>query len=521
MIQDRRLLKHYLKLLEYEEALLRAEEDLVGFAEFTMPHAKFPDDPAKTRYIVADHHRFMGNLLMDVERGDRRKVIMNLPPRHGKSELGTKRFAAFCSGRHPEKDIIVATYNEKFALDFGKEVRDIIQSQRFKQVFPDYRLTATGSDQLRTAEGGNIYFLGRRSSTTGRGGNIIIVDDPTKDDKEVRYQTFRDDVWQWFTQTLLTRRHDDKAAVILTQTRWHEDDLVGRITDPMNPSYSQEFADGFEFINLPAIAIEDDPFGREPGEPLWPGRFGIDYLAEMRSANSLSFASLYQGDPTPDDGVYYTKDGIFEYDTRADLPENLRIYAVSDHAVTMGNQNDPSCLVPFGIDEAGTAWILPDIVWRRMGADETVEEMLSIMEAKKPIFWYAEKGHISKAIGPFLKKRMQETGIYTPVIEEQPVGDKLQRSHSARARASQGKIMFPSFAPWWPRAKTELLKFPNGRFDDFVDCVSMIGIKLSVHTAPGKVQVTKKYAEGSYGAMLRQFREQDRKRDADDANAGW
>lgn len=520
---DRELLalnERYLELLDYEAALRDAEDDLLSFAKITMPNIRRPDDPTDSKYIPGRHHVLMADVMMQVERGEERKVIINTAPRHGKTELCTKRFVAWFSARNPDKDIIVATYNEKFAQDFAKDVRDIIASKRFQQVFPEYYLTQQSNEQLRTYAGGDIFFLGRRSSTTGRGGDLIVVDDPTKDDKEIKYATFREDCWQWFTQTLLTRRHNDKAAIVVSQTRWHEDDIVGRISDKTNPAYSRKFADGFKIINLPAIAEEDDPLNRNPGEALWPERFGIEYLEEMREANSTSFSALYQCNPTPMDGVFYTAEELYEYDN-SELPTNLRMFVVSDHAVGTAAINDPSVLMPFGIDENGIAWVMPEVIWRRMNSNETVEEMLRIISDYSPIFWYAEKGHISKAIGPFLQKRMQETGVYCPIIEEHPVGDKVQRATSARARCAQGKIRFPKNAPWWGKAKAELLKFPNGRFDDFVDAVSMIGLKLTTHTAPGSARVEQRDKPGTFGHLLKQFREQDRKAKAKRDRAGW
>lgn len=507
-------------LLKYEERLLHAEEDLLAFAEVTMMDPRKPNDIFATRYLASRHHRMMAEVMMEIEAGERNKTILNLPPRHGKSELCTKRMSAWFIGRNPHLDVIIATYNEKFATDFGKEVREIIQSPRFKQIFPDLEIETASQDHIRTKQGGNIYFLGRRSPTTGRGADLILVDDPTKDDREVKYSTFREDCWQWFTQTLLTRRHTDKAAIVVTQTRWHEDDIVGRITDANNPSYSEKFSKGFNIINLPAIAENDDALNRKPGEALWPERFGIEYLEEMREANAMSFAALYQCDPTPEDGVYFRDEELHEYD-REQLPSNLRIYAVSDHAVATQNHNDASCLVPFGVDENGVAWLMPQIVWRRMDAQETVDEMIQIIRSQNPIFWYAEKGHISKAIGPFLKKRMEEEGVYCPIIEEQPIADKVQRAQSGRARCAQGKIMFPKFAPWWPRAKAQLLKFPNARFDDFVDVISMIGLRLNTHTSPGLARVETGPKAGTFGHLLREFRNDARMEQAARDAAGW
>lgn len=512
--------RRYLNFLEYELALQEAEEDLIRFAEVTMPVLRFPDDPHKTTYVAAKHHRIMARKMMQVERGESRKVIINTGPRHGKTEICTRRFTAWLSGRNPDKDIIVATYNEKFAQNFGKEVSDIISSQRFKQIFPEYSLTRDNNEHKTTHAGGDLFFLGRQSTTTGRGADVIIVDDPTKNEKEVKTQEFRDGVWEWFTQTLLTRRHTDKAAIVVSQTRWHEDDIVGRISDKSNPAYSAKFAKGFEIIDLPCIAVENDPMGRKVGEPLWPERFGLEYLEEMQEANPTAFSALYQCDPTPEDGVFFSPEEIHEYE-RSELPQSLKWYVVSDHAVSTKSLNDLSCLVPFGVDETGTAWVSPNITWKRMDSQDAVEAMLEIIREMRPMFWYAERDHISKAIGPFLKKRMKEEGVYCPIVEEHPVNDKVQRAQSGRARCAQGRIMFPKFAPWWQKAKSEMLKFPNGRFDDFVDCVSMIGLKLGSHVSAGVIQKKKRYEPGTYGHLLEQFRRQDDEEGFRKAMRGW
>lgn len=513
-------LLRYEKLLEYELAILGAQDRLLDFAKFTSPAKRFPNDPAKSEFMPARHLEILADLIESIERREIMKAIVNMPPRHGKTETGTKKANAWISGRKPEWDLLTATYGDSFARDFGLAVKSIIQSQRFRQVFPDYFLTKENPGELRNHLGKALFFLGRRSPTTGRGGDLILVDDPTKDDREVRYITYRDDVWEWFTQTLLTRRHHDQAPILVTQTRWHEDDIVGRITDPTNPKYSKEFGDGWTIVNLPAIAEEDDPMGRRPGEALWPERFGIKYLEELRAANPVAFSSLYQSDPAPAEGVFYQAEDLHTYE-RGELPEGMRFYGASDHAVSIDAQNDPTCMGIFGICPKGNAYIMPDLVWRRIQADEAVEQMIRLMRAHSPLWWYAERGHISRAIGPFLKKRMQEEGIFCPIAEDQPVADKMQRAHSARARAAQGRILFPAFAEWWPRAKNELLKFPNGRHDDFVDMLSIIGMKLQSHisgTAPVKSTAPK---PGTFGELKAQWAAQDRGAAARKARAGW
>lgn len=513
-------LKRYLGLLEYELALQEAEDDLIRFAEVTMPLEKRMDDTSKTKYDAAEHHRFMAGLMEDVDKGKSRKVIINTAPRHGKSEICTRRFAAWYTGRHPERDIIIATYNAKFAEEFGAEVREIIRSQRFRQIFPNYAIGKFAVDHMTNKDGGNLYFLGRRSAITGRGGDLIIVDDPTKDDKEAQSPEFREDLWQWFTQTLLTRRHSDQSALVVTQTRWNEDDIPGRLTDESNPVYSAKLREGFEVFNIAAIAGDDDPMGRKPGDPLWPSRFGLKYLEEMREANPRAFSALYLSDPVPDSGVFYQKEGIFEYEA-AELPDNLQIYVASDHAVSTKNINDRTCILPYGVCERGDAYLFPDIVWERIGSDRAVEMMIDIIKRHSPIFWYAEKGQINKSIGPFLEKRMKEEGVYCPMITDARTIDKVQYAHSARARCAQGKIRFPRWAPWWQNAKTEMLKFPNARFDDFVDTLSIIGMKMNQNPGPGANLVKQQSKEGTFGALKEQFARQDRDTRTRSSRSGW
>ena len=513
-------LKKYLALLEYELALQEAEDDLIRFSEVTMPIEKHMGDPAKTKYKAADHHRFMASLAHRAEAGDLLKGLLRTAPRHGKTELMTLRFAAWLSGRHPDKDIIVASYNSKFAEDLGGQVKEILKSQRFRQIFPEYRLDKEAVDHISNTQGGNLYFIGRDSTVTGRGGDFLLLDDPIKNDSDARSGDFREKLWQWFTQTFLTRRHTDKSVVIVTGTQWHEDDLFGRLTDPSNPSYSAKLAAGFEDIQLPVFAQDNDPLGRRPGEVLWPQRFSKSYLEEMQEANANAFSALYLCNPVPSKGAFYQLDGIFEYDSH-ELPERLTMYVASDFAVATKNLNDRTCILPYGVDDRGDAWIMPKITWERIPSDQAVERAIDTIKSYKPTFWYCEKGQLIRSIGPFITKRMEEEGVYCPFITDQRTQDKVAYAHTARNRAAQGRIRFPRFAPWWPDAKTEMLRFPNARFDDFVDTLSIIGMKLNQYTGPGANLVKKQSAIGTWGHMKEQFNRADREAQAGRAKAGW
>ena len=158
--------------------------------------------------------------------------------------------------------------------------------------------------------------------------------------------------------------------------------------------------------------------------------------------------------------------------------DELKFYVASDHAVSTQQNRDKTCLLVVAVDKEDNIWVMPDIYWKRAPTDEVVEAMLHTMKHYKPVFWWAERGHISKSIGPFLRKRMLETRTYAAVIEVTPTQDKVARAQPIHARMAMGKIYFPAFAKWWGDARNELLKFPQGLHDDFVDALAYIGMGL-------------------------------------------
>jgi predicted phage terminase large subunit-like protein len=277
------------------------------------------------------------------------------------------------------------------------------------------------------------------------------------------------------------------ASIVIVQTRWHEDDLIGRLTDPTNPHYSDEEAAKWKIINLPALAEEDDPLGREPGELLWPERFDLEFMEAQRRLDGRGFAALYQGKPTPEDGDLFQRDTLVYYN-RKEVPDDLRIYAASDHAVgTDKTRNDATCLLVVGVDKNDDIYLL-DCWWEKQPTDKTINAMLELMKKHKPLIWWAEKGHISKSIGPFLRKRMAEEKVYCRIEEVTPVHNKVQRAQSIMGRMAMKKVMFPKAAPWTQKAVDELLKFPNSRHDDFVDTIAWIGMGLARFATPGGIR---------------------------------
>lgn len=393
------------------------------------------------------------------------------------TQLATKGLAAWASGLHPEWDIGIASYSDTMATDFGADIRAFITSAPHRQAFPGYRLRKGGGakDNIQTEAGGRLVAVGRGGALTGRGMCLGLGDDLFKDHEEARSPAIRDAAWHWFVKVFMTRRMGPKL-VMLTMTRWHSDDVIGRLTDPKNPNYNEDEARNWMIIRLPAIAEHEDPLGREPGEALWPERYDLDFLASQQRLDALGFAALYQQRPTVADGVLFRRENIRRYHPH-ELPEDLRFYCASDHAVGTKQRNDPSCFGKAGVDRQDNLW-LTDLFWQRVPTDRAVEAMLTMAGGNaRPLLWWAEAGHISKSIGPFLRKRMLETGQYINIVEINPTVDKEQRAQSIAARVAMGKVLIPH-GHIWDQMVEEMLEFPNGLHDDAVDMLSLFGMGL-------------------------------------------
>jgi len=460
--------------------LKKARDSLIDFARMSMPDPSDPDDTELSRYKAAAHHEIIAGALERVESGEWLRLIITIPPRHGKSELASKRFPAWFMGRNPYMSIILASHTASLAEDFGKEVREQMKSPFYQQVFPGCRLRRGGaaSDRIQTSEGGTAVFVGKGGTLTGRGADCLLIDDIVSDREEADSPTQRNKMWSWFTQVAMSRLMSVGGRVVIIMTRWHEDDIVGRLIDPDNPYYNPEEAKNWRVLHLPAIAGKNDVLGRKEGDALWPDRFSADYLLSARRLDPRGFEALYQGNPAPEEGNFFKAEHIKTY-LPHDLPRELRYYVASDHAVSTEQNRDLTACVVVGVDQNGTMWVLPEIFWRQADTDDVVDGMIDLMRSYHPLYWWAEKGHISKSIGPFLRKRMDEERVYVNLVEVVPAKDKVTRAQAIQARMAMGKVRFPGFAYWWPEAQQELLKFPHGKHDDFVDALAHLGRELT------------------------------------------
>ena len=480
-----------------------ARDNLIDFIELTMPDPNAPDDPDKSMYSTQLLHRLIAEHLEQVERGEIMRLAISVPPQFGKSELTSRKFPAWFTGKNPTKNIIFGTYSQDFAEDFGAEVRSNIQNPVYHKIFPDVELQSDtkSKSHMKTNKGGKLNFIGRGGAGSGKPADLAIIDDPIKDDIEAQSDTIRAQMWQWFTKVIVARCHK-KSAIVIIHTRWHEDDLIGRLMDPGHPDYDAEMAADWTYLHIPAVlepssvatllGVDPQPqtearvlqaFGSGPITSLWPDKFSLEHLATVKKLNPAGFEALYQGAPSPDDGEYFKRDWFVPYSRASDVPRNIRIYAASDHALSLKKGADSTVLGCVGIDEQDEIWVLPDLVWARMETPETVEAMLAMMKRRKPMLWWAEGDIIKKAFGPFLRRRQREEKIYCTVTSLPLHGDKKVRARAIQGMASMGIIHVPVFAPWWEKAQNELLKFPNGAHDDFVDWFAWIGLGLDTEVS--------------------------------------
>jgi phage terminase large subunit-like protein len=243
------------------------------------------------RWRPARHLLYLADRLMAAERRELTRLIVTMPPQHGKSWTTSQHYPAWYLGRHPEHSVITAAYNETKALDFGLSVKDQVNDPLFRLVFPDLGVRRDSNSALKftTGQGGSYFAVGRGGSATGRRADLFIVDDPYKDEEEVRSDAVRRQIRSWWSKVIYTRLAPG-AIVIVIHTRWDEDDLIGWLL-------TEHGEEGWCVINLPAIAEENDLLGRRAGEPLWPERYPLAELDKRRMNDPLAFQALYQQRP--------------------------------------------------------------------------------------------------------------------------------------------------------------------------------------------------------------------------------
>lgn len=488
-----------------EKKIRAARENLRDFIEYCMPDPDHYDDYLMSRYDCHPHHQLLIDMFMEISAGDLLRGAVSIPPQHGKTTVFAHYGLAWHAGRNTEKKIIYGTYSEPRAGIVGAAVRNIMDSDRFRDVFPDFEIRKGESSKFQIGYGreGSMMFVGRGSGASGNPCDLFVIDDPYKSRMEARSKQVRAIVWDWYC-SVVEARCPAATPVAIIHTRWNDDDLIGRLCDPEHPEFSAEDNDEFRYMNVPAILdrsfLLSNPelseklglSSLQPGEEraLWPtekyrngkeektrDKWPLSLLYKIRRKNPQSFSAVFMGQPIPPDGDFYKMNMINGYQP-GQLPSHLRNYGASDHAVSTTRRADKTVIGCAGVDAHGHLWIYADLFWDKVETPTQVDEIAKKIKKHRPFRWWAEGDHIKKAIGPFLKKMLKKHRLFSTTLVELPkAGDKLIKSESILAMAQMGMLHLPAFAPWYKDAVSQMLRFDGseGRPDDFCDFLANLG----------------------------------------------
>lgn len=448
--------------LEQQAAAILAREDFYFFSRYMFLRRK------GFKWLKAPHHKIVCDALTKVYKGEIKRLIINIPPRYSKTEL-ILNWVAWCLGKCPDSEFIMTSYASQLASNNSWQAREIVLHEAYAEIFPDCRLRSDSSakHEWRTEAGGIVYATGAGGTITGYGagkhregfGGAILVDDPHKAD-EAKSEVMRQNVIDWFQNTLESRKNDPKnTPIILIMQRLHEDDLSGFL---LNGGNGEEW----EHISLPAICeSESDLLGRALNEPLWPDKHTLEMLRSMQESNQYIFAGQYQQRPAPLDGGLFKPDQLKIVDA---IPaEPIKWVRGWDFASTI----DGDWTVGLKLGRLpDNRFIIADLIRMRCGPEERDAAIKNVAaldgrECKQSI--PQDPGQAGKTQVLYLTKALAG---YT-VLSSPETGNKETRAEPVAAQMNVGNVMMLR-ADWNKPFIDELRSFPNGSYDDQVDGLS-------------------------------------------------
>lgn len=433
------------------EQIATLRSDLLEFADHMFAARKGGE------FIRAPHHATVASALERIVIGASNRLIINIPPRSGKTELAVKNFMAWAMGNWPDSEFIHASYSKRLATTNTWETRAIMQHEAYAEIFgpPQFRDDSNAKDEFRTAQGGIVYATGADGTITGYGagkmrdtfGGAIVIDDPHKAG-EGNSDIMRQNVIDWFGTTIESRKNRPDTPIIVIMQRLHEMDLTGWLLSGGN-------GEQWDHVNIPA-RLDD-------GASFWPEQFPQDMLDTMERTKPYVFAGQYMQRPAPIGGGIF-KDAWWQYYTIAPEIEWRAIYA--DTAQKTGQQNDYSVFQLWGRSKTGQAY-LQDMIRGKWEAPEL------LVQARA--FWHKHRAGVplrkmaieDKVSGTGLIQTLKREGI--PVVAIQRDRDKVTRAYDAAPLIQSGNVYLPQGAPWLSDLLAEATAFPNAAHDDIID----------------------------------------------------
>ena len=430
-------------------------------------------------WTLARHLSVIDEKLMAVAGGDIKRLMLCVPPRHGKSELVSHYFPAWYVGLFPDRRVILTSYEADFAASWGRKARDALIE--FGSVF-GVRVNRDSAAANRWdiyGRAGGMDTAGVGGPITGKGANVLIIDDPVKNAEEANSVVMRDKLWDWYRTTAYTRL-EPGGAVILIMTRWHPDDLAGKLLKQMESG-----GERWEVVSLPAIAEDGDPLERKPGQALWPERFNEEELAGTKKAVSPYWWSAeYQQRPIPREGTLFQRDWFGEPIT--DYPTDVTLVRYWDPAATKEGDYTAGALVG---EKDGIYYVvnMQRVRTRPAGVEQLIRQTAERDRERGDvaIFMEQEPGSSGVSMIDNYARKVLNGFSFTG---DKASGSKVMRAHPASSAAELGNIKLVQGA-WIPAFLDEAEVFPHGEHDDQIDALSGAIAMLTAETQKSRVPI--------------------------------
>lgn len=404
-------------------------------------------------YRTPPHIELLASKLEAVNRGEIKRLMVAMPPRHGKSNLCSELFPSWYLGHNPQNQVMFTTYGQDLADGFGRKVRNALADERHVRSFPGSELAqdSRSAQRFNTTAGGVYYAVGAGGAVTGRGANLLLIDDPLKSREEADSKLIRDKLWDWYASTAYTRLMPG-GAVVLVQTRWHEDDLAGRLLNGHEK---------WEVLELPALAEPGDALGRGVGEALWPDQYNAEALQTIRSTiGEREFVALYQQHPSALEGAMFKRQWLH----RANPPKaGLQVAMGVDLALSTKTSADYTAIAVMGKDEFGKLYVL-DAIRERVDFPGALQLIRQVADKWSPKAIAIEQVAFQAVV---VQELLRQTTL--PIKGVRPDKDKVTRAQPLALRYEQGLVFHTDLPSWF---EDELLSFPQGAHDDGVDALA-------------------------------------------------
>lgn len=462
-------------------------------------------------WVHADICRRLERFMRQVERGEEPRLLLMCPPRSGKSEIGSRHFAPWMLGQHPDWEIIAASHTSSLSMSFSRYIRDLMRNPAYGAVFPDAVLdpSSQSTENWNLTRGGGYLAAGVGTGITGRGAHVLLLDDLVKDIEAADSITIRDNTWEWYLSTAYTRLAPG-GGVIGIMTWWSADDWAGRIQEAMNAGDG----DKFEIVRYPAIneygdeyVLEDDtiteiqpgrlvPAGARMTRPqntaIHPARYTTEAMLRIKrnliaGGQKRVWDALYQQNPVPDEGNFFNKE-MFRYYGSPPARSDLYVYQAWDFAISEGKESDYTVGVCIGQDHYDNLYILDVRRFRSGDGGYIIDEILDFAATWNADVLGFEDGQIWKAIEFQFQKRCEERRQYPSYELLKPLTDKMVRANPLKGRMQLGKVFFDKHAPYFTDLHKEFLHFPAGKHDDQVDAVAWT-IRLTLSRSAPKREI--------------------------------